>query len=82
VFPYSEFRDETVQGIDTQIECITGDGFGDVEAQIVQRDIPVAINRSVGVQAEDVFSTLKVKFMQKRNERISDNRFSLQSVWG
>jgi len=48
VFPYSEFRDETVQGIDTQIECITGDGFGDLEAQIVQRDIPVAINCSGG----------------------------------
>ena len=55
VFPYSEFRDETVQGIDTQIECITGDGFGDWEAQIVQRDIPVAINGSVGAQAKDVF---------------------------
>ena len=59
MLPYSEFRDETIQGIDAQVECITREGFGDWEAQIVQRDVSVAINRSVGAQAEDVFERLK-----------------------
>ena len=59
VFPYSKFRDKTVQRIDAQVEFIAGDGFGYHETQIVQGDVSVAINGSVGAKAEDVFNGLK-----------------------
>ena len=78
MFPYSEFWDNTIQGIDAQVECIPREGFGDWEAQIVQRDVAVAINGAVRAQAEDVFERLK----GSRYTEISEQRlFIIEGSW-
>jgi hypothetical protein len=59
VFPYSEFREKTIQGIDMQVEGIAREGFGERKTQIVQRAVSVTINRVLSAQAEDVGNGLQ-----------------------